>query len=327
MGTGEAEQAFAKMMGLPGTGSRHMLRDLVMRHRVALDAGLDHRTLRNEDSRRQLAMEARADAAVRLGVGSAAGMPTAPELLFGDPLPVCDRWGTSVSPHYSTPIGPLHMHQTLGYEARAALPQAVLIAKGERLGPHGLVKAQFQTQALPCVSYTDVVLHTLNATHGNSHVDYGMAVHMGVSIKTADEVALGRDIRAVQQDGARRWPPAALRDTETAAAVAEMVSQLCDAVLTCLPEAPTVRASLGTAGVDMYWRMCIEQLDRKDVKYDTMRNFQSLGVCAYVRQTSALPELHRRALIVALLAHTRGEGSLGFALVRLADIIDRCIKA
>lgn len=324
MGIEEAEQTFAKMMRVSTKHSRLVLRDLLMRHRAALDAGLDHRTLRDKDAKRQRAMEERAHAAVQRGVGAASGMVTAPELLYGDPLPPCDRWGTSVAPHLGGPIGPLFKHETLGYETRATLPQAVL-TNGERVGPHGLVKAQLQTQALPCVTYTDLLAHTLDAAFGNIFVDYGTAVHVGVSIGCIDEARTERDIRAEQQDGVRQWPPRALLSSDTAHATAEIVEALCCAVERHLPQASAQRAGLGTAGIDMYWRLCLEQLGRTDVKESTMRNFRALGVCAYARQTSVLYELHRRALTVALLAHAREGGQpLGAALERLATVLVRC---
>ena len=325
MAIDEAEQVFAKMMRVTAKGGRHVLRDLLMRHRAALDAGLDHRTIRDKDARRQRTMEARAHAAVQRGVGAAGGMVTAPELLFGDPLPPCDRWGTSIAPHLSGPMGPLYMHETLGYEDRPVLPQAVLVKSG-RLGPHGALKAQLQTQALPCVSYTDLLAHTVDAAFGNMLVDYGTAVHVGVSVEHVSNAVVERDIRADQQDGSRQWPPLALRDTGTARLVAEIIERLCDSAERNLPEPSKLRAGMGTAGIDLYWRVCIEQLNRTDLKPSTLYEFRALGVCAYARQTSILAELHRRALTVALVAHTREEGELGSALERLADVIVQCTK-
>jgi hypothetical protein len=320
----DAEKAFAKMMRVSVKHSRPVLRDLLMRHRAALDAGLDHRTLRDKDARRQRAMEQRAHAAVR-GAGAAAGMPSAPELLFGDPLPASDRWGTSIAPHMGATIGPLHLHETLGYEGRPTVPQAVL-TRGERVGPHGMIKAQLQTHALPCVSYTDLLANTLEASFGNMLVDYGTAVHAGVSIENIDEARTERDIRAEQQDGARQWPPRALRCGGTASDIADIVNALVASVECRLPEPSAARTGLGTAGIDMYWRMCIEQLERTDLKPEALKDFRALGVCAYVRQTSVLPELQRRALTVALACHACGDGALGGALEQLAGVLVRCCK-
>ena len=298
MAIDDAEKAFAKMMRVSTKHSGPVLRDLLMRHRAALDAGLDHRTLRDKDAKRQRAMEERAHAAVR-GVGAAAGLPSAPELLFGDPMPPCDRWGTSIAPHLGGPVGPLHLHETLGYNSRPTVPQAVL-TKGERVGPHGTLKAQMQTHALPCVSYTDLLANTLEASFGNMLVDYGTAVHAGVSVESVDEARAERDIRAEQQDGARQWPPRALRCNGTATDVTTIVEALVASVECRLPKSSGRSAGLGTAGVDMYWRMCLEQLERTDLKPEALKDFRALGVCAYVRQTSVLPELQRRALSAPL---------------------------
>lgn len=320
----EAEEAFAKMMRVSTKHARYVLRDLLMRHRAALDAGIDHRTLRDRDARRQRAMEARAHAAVQRGVGAAAGMASAPELLFGDPLPPSDRWGTSVSKKLGGPIGPLHLHETLGYNERPSVPHAVLVARGERTGPHGAVKAQLQTHALPCVTYTDLLAHTLEAGFGNTLIDYGMAVHMGVSVERIDEATAERDIRAEQQDGARQWPPRALINAGTATDVAEIVTAIAKSAECHLPTPSARPGGLGTAGVDMYWRVCLEQLNSDRWTPEALKAFRALGVCAYARQTSVLPELHRRALTVALVCHARGDDGLAAALERLAGAISKC---
>lgn len=322
MAIDEAERAFAKMMRLPALNQRALLRDILMRQRVTKDSGVDYRTLRNQDVRRQRAMEVRAHEAIERGVGAASGTVSAPELLFGDPLPACDRWGVAVAPHLGGPKGRLHEHETLGHEGRPSLPSAALVKVDARMGPHASIKAQLEMATLPCVSYNELLAHTLDAAFGNVLIDYGMAVHMDVCVQHVGRATTERDIRAHQQDGARRWPPLALRDAATADAVAGIVVALAEAAERCLPKGR--RSGLGTAGVDMYWRVCIEQLERTDVKLETLSFFRALGVCAYVRQSSILVELHRRALTVALVCHARGSASLGSALERLAGVIVRC---
>ena len=108
-----AEHAFAKMMRVPaGPATRRSLRNMMMKHRVAVDCGVDHKVLHDRDARRRRTMEEHAQMAVHRGVGAASGRTSAPELLFGDPLPPCNRWGDAVATSLGGPIGPLELHET-----------------------------------------------------------------------------------------------------------------------------------------------------------------------------------------------------------------------
>ena len=58
----EAEEAFAKILRTPAVAKaaqRDVLRDTLMRHRAAVDSGLDVRTLHQKDVARKRAAEAR----------------------------------------------------------------------------------------------------------------------------------------------------------------------------------------------------------------------------------------------------------------------------
>lgn len=338
MSYANAEAAFAAMMHMElrypePEKTRALLRNLLMRHRVAVDANVDHKVLHSKDARRRKTMEEHAKLAVYGGVGAASGLASAPELLFGDPLPRCDRWGDAVSHHLGGPIGPLEQHQTLGYEGRPSLPHAVTVPYAGRLGPHGLVNAQLRASALPVASYAEVLSDTVEAQFGKMLVDYGMAVHTGVGIERTpvpDEPV--RDLASQQQDGLRHWPPRALRDNDTADAVAVLVEDLARAVERNIPARAQGRRVpeldwLGTASVDMYWRMSEQVLKRDNVKAETLNDFRALGVCCYVRFFQTLRELQRRAVQVAMISHTlggTGRTRLAKALEQLAAVLVSC---
>ena len=139
--------------------------------------------------------------AVHRGVGAASGRVSAPELLFGDPLPACDRWGDHVSLHLGGAIGSLDRHETLGYEARPTLPSAAAVV--ERVGPHALVSTQLRTSALPVATYGEVLADSIEAQFGRVMVDYGMATSQGVGLVSNDSYPESDDIASQQQDGVR----------------------------------------------------------------------------------------------------------------------------
>lgn len=338
----DAEAVFAKMMRVPSTeGRRDALRNILMRHRVAVDTGLDHKVLHSQSDRRRRLAEQRAHYAVHRGVGAASGRVSAPELLFGDPLPACDRWGDAFAVHLGGPLGPLERHETLGHEARPTLPSAAAVKYAERVGPHGLVSTQLHASALPVTSLDEVLEATVRAQFGELPIDEGMAAGSGIVLApmTDDAGALPDDVASRQQDGARRWPPRALRDCDTAAKVAEVVETLVASVERQLPtDQRSVLSTLGTANVDMYWRMCRERLENTPDEA-VMADFCALGVCAHARVRGALHMLHRRAMLVAMVARSAarlsclGEGPagdpdgharLGAALERLAMVLVRC---
>ena len=324
----EAEAAFATLMRIPqasnAASNRDVLRDTLVRHRAAVDSGLDMRTLHKKGVARQRNQEKHAHAAVVLGVGSASGMMSAAEMLFGDPLPPCDRWDQAVAPHLAGPTAHmLHKHETLGYEGRPSLPHAANVPSGERSGPHGTLNVQMRMQPLPCVSYSDLQRNVLSATFGNILVDYGIALHAGVAVERIDEARSERDIRAEQQDGVRQWPPRALQESRRGA-VTDMVNALAKAAEEGLPSPSKGRRGLGTAGVHMYWRACIAQLTSTEWTSEGMRDFRALGVCAYARDNAVLRELQQRALTLAVVAHQQGASELGRALERLSTVLVSC---
>ena len=331
MTSSKAEDAFANMMRIPTGGNRRAtLRNVLMRHRVACDAGVDHKALHNKDERRRRTMETHAQLALHRGVGAASGMTGAPELLFGDPLPPCNRWGDAVAATLGGTLGPLETYETLGYEARPSLPGGATVGYADRLGPHGLVSTQLRASALPVVSYADVLKDTIDAQFGRMLVDYGQAIYSSVGLERDDASNSGasKDVASHQQDGVRFWPPRALRDDVTADMVASIVQALTASVSANLPKGGGERVReldlLGTANVDMYWRMCNAQLERADLAPDVLKDFRALGVCAYARFEHVLRELHRRAALVAVIAHASNRMMLGNALEELAGVLVRC---
>jgi hypothetical protein len=339
----DAEAIFAKMMRIPSTeGRRDALRNILMRHRVAVDAGLDHKVLHSQSERRRRLAEQRARYAVHRGVGAASGRVSAPELLFGDPLPACDRWGDAFAVHLSGgSLGPLERHETLGHEQRPTLPSAAAVKYAERVGPHGLVSTQLHASALPVTSLDEVLEATVCAQFGELPIDEGMAAGSGIVLApmTDDAGALPDDVAGRQQDGARRWPPRALRNCDTAANVAEVVEALVASVERQLPtDRGSVLSTLGTASVDMYWRMCRERFENTPDEA-VLADFCALGVCAHARVRGALHVLHRQAMLVAMVARSAaalpcpgndpvvdpdGYAKLGVALERLSVVLVRC---
>lgn len=331
MAHSDAEGVFAKMLRIPtGGNTRVLLRNMMVRHRVAVDSGVDQRMLHDRDVRRRRTMESNAKMAVHRGVGAASGRTSAPELLFGNPLPPCERWGDAVCLTLGGPIGQLEKHETLGFEARPTLPHAASVGYSSRIGPHGAMSTQLRASALPVVSYSDVLQNTVDAQFGKMLVDYGLAVHTSVGLERAnqEDSDASTDVCSQQQDGIRYWPPSALQRADTASSVAAVVDALATSVDQHLPKDPTGRMrefdELGTAAVDMYWRLCNEQLERTDLPPLVLSNFRALGVCAYARFSHVLHELHRRSLHLAIIAHTTGRTDLGVALERLAAVLVRC---
>ena len=194
--------------------TRAMLRDAMMRQRVADDNGVDVSILHDKQRRRKMRAEEDGMLAIECGVGAAANCMTAAEAFFGDPMPNCDRWGSSVALTLSGSVLPLQTHQSFAIEARPSLPTAATVSASERIGPHGLLTNQMHPDRPPITTYYGMLCDTMSAQFGKRPVDYGLAVHAGVSIERDSEDAEDMatdDNEADRQNGLRYWPPRALR--------------------------------------------------------------------------------------------------------------------
>jgi len=322
-----AEGIFAVVMQVPKTpGRRNAIRDAIVQHRVLADARIDHAMLHDRDARRRLALEKRAHAAVHLGAGAGVGQVTAPELLFGDPLPACDRWGDVVSVQQGMPDAPMHTLATLGQRQRPTLPHALGVAPGDRVGPHGTIEVQLKGEQASVVSYHDVLSRLEACALGQETMDRGTAAHVGVALERDDDDDDGNDgddatmdVAADQEDGARVWPPRALR-AGPATDVAKLMARVAAHVDRHMAPALTT----GSAHAALYWEACRARLDDTDVLEAARRDFCGLGVCGTSQDRTQLARHQHCALYVAMAAYVQGNATLGEAAWTLAGTVAKC---
>jgi hypothetical protein len=119
----------------------------------------------------------RARAAVHMGTGLKCGRAQPTEMLFGIPLPMCDRWGDVLAMHQGFFDGPTYSIETLGQRKRASPPHAVLAR--ERVGPHGTTNAQMRSEHRPVVSWQ-------NMPRKNDDHILGRAWQVAVAIRKCD---------------------------------------------------------------------------------------------------------------------------------------------
>tara|TARA_B110000902_G_scaffold17894_1_gene20697 strand:+ start:1076 stop:2119 length:1044 start_codon:yes stop_codon:yes gene_type:complete len=334
----DAEAAFAgyvELPKMPDVGrTRTLLRNTLMQRRVADDNGVpDVATLHDKHRRRKLRAEEHAKFALERGVGAAANRIGVAELMFGDPMPNCERWGPTVALTLSGSIFPLQQHQTLGLEARPSLPTAATVGADDRIGPHGLLTNQMRPHQPPIITYHDVLRDTFAKTVGEQPVDYGLAVAVGVSIertkggeKAESSSAKEPDPRSDQEDGLRYWPPRALRGDVEANAVAAVVDALADSLRVEQDDrrgAPgRAMRTLGSAVVSRYWTKCDEQMRGAlrgvtPATPATLGDFRALGLCAHTRRHDALRTIKQRAQVLAIISHATQRPQLGRALEKL----------
>lgn len=325
----DAEAAFADYMKMPKMPdpprTRALLRNAMMRQRVADDNGVDVSILHDKQRRRKLRAEEHAMLAIERGVGAAGNRVTVAEAFFGDPIPNCERWGSSVALTLSGSVLPLQTHQTFALEARPSLPTAATVSATDRVGPHGLLANQMRPDRPPITTYYDMMRDTLTKQFGERPVDYSFAVHAGVFLERnadAAEGATANEFECDYQNGLRHWPPRALRGSAEADAVAAVVEALADSLHVEQDDrraAPRAMRTLGSAGVTMYWRKCIAQLDGAlpDATAATLGDFRALGLCPHARRHEVLRTIKQRARVVTIIAHATGQTRLGQALQRL----------
>lgn len=331
MSLANAERVFARLVGAPPQEShdelQHLLRDLLMRLRVVNDSGLTHRELYEQDARRRARGTARA-LAVQRGALSAVGMATLPEHVFGDPLPVSDRWGDVFATTIGGPVGPVHVVQVLGLHGRPTLPHAA--AATGRCGPHATPHSQLQTPSEACVSYADIVAD-LDATAQGKAVTGALAkaTHMGVELLHTDADTDIRDHVALGEDGARAWPPRLVTSrAENAPGVVRLLLAMSKQVSeqTPPPDACPQRQSKGFGGVDVYRKACNDTFIRDDVSQIELVDLAELGVCiTNMRAVKGLRDAQQRALHAAVAAHAASLLPLANALETVADSIGLCM--
>ena len=322
-----AEETFALL--LRTQHSERVLRESLVRQRAEIDTGLHKRLLESQDARRRHMQQQRALLAAHRGAGSLVGQASAAELLHGAPLPACDRWGDIVWQGCAPLDGPLDRHDALAHRQRKTLPHAALVTAGStsaRVGPHGTIDVQLLASRLPVVAYRELVDELAATARGERRVSYGMAVHANVVVEPGE--AGERDASAVQQDGARVWPPEALGDKERMRPLTEALERMLVHMRAHAGNrVPT--PGLGTAGIDLYRRGCAEADALLTGK--ALADFRELGLCAFSRDPQLLARLQRRAILLAMTAQaqagTAGQeelNALASQLLTLAMTLPRC---
>jgi len=327
MGRNEAEGVFAQLL-LNSTGTQlsqsvgkraRELRDVMMRLRVTQDSGFDPGA--SQTSRRRQVQHRNAQAALKCGDGAAVGMATQAQLLLGNPLPACDRWGDTVAASLGGPIS-LNKSDVLGHEGRPTLPSSCCAT--EAVGPHGNMKALFHTSTLPIVSYEDIRAKLNQQVYGGATMEETTAVLASVVI--VPDGASERDDAARQADGSRVWPPRAVRSDDTAKDVEAMIRAMIADVSPRKQKKSGPPRPGSTAGVELYRRACQTQLDRgeDELASPVRRAFVELGICVLERNPLHLPLARRRALHASMSAHAAGLNGLGGALSELSDVVGMC---
>lgn len=313
-----AEGIFAVMLKQERSPNRRAeLRDSLVKHRALADARIDHALLHDRDARRRVALEERAHAAVHMGAGSAVGQAQPAELLFGVPLPVCDRWGDILATQQGCPDDPMYGIETLGQRQRASLPHAVLAR--ERVGPHGTIDAQMRSGHRPVVSWHGMRRKTEDRLLGRAAMDHAAAAHAGVALEPSELYDGAGDLEAEQDDGERVWPPRALRvDPDGVATLLERIALEIDEHMTIeLPHGFGLKAEL-------YWHACRTAAASEGAPPPALRGFKALGVCATAKDRARLAVLQQRALDLAMVAFAQRSNALGTAAWKVAGAIAKC---
>ncbi|MGZ0213928.1 MAG: hypothetical protein ACKVI4_15750 [Actinomycetales bacterium] len=313
-----AEGIFAVMLKQERSPNRRAdLRDSLVKHRALADARIDHALLHDRDARRRVALEERAHAAVHMGAGSAVGQAQPAEVLFGVPLPTCDRWGDVLAMQQGCPDDPVYGVETLGQQQRASLPHAALAR--ERVGPHGTIDAQMRSGHRPVVSWHDMLRRTEDHLLGRAAMDYAAAAHAGVALESSELDDGEDDVEAEQDDGARVWPPRALRvDPDGVATLLERIALEVD-------EHMGVELPLGFGlKAELYWHACRTAAASAGASPKALRGFKALGVCATAKDRARMAALQQRTLDLAMAAFSQSSNALGTAAWKVAGAIAKC---
>lgn len=276
---------------------RERLRALMADHRGMLDAGVDITVSLNngvttnigEENASRCADVARKSACTMASAGAARPC-----------LPLCDRWPDCARVVFPSTAA-LALVDTLGHESRPSLPRAISVAtEPRRVGPTAVARTELESSwAVP-----QTLTRLTRASPLASLPD-----------APGEDCA---DACALQQDGSRVWPPAALRTGEASLAASDVVNAIADKI-EALPE--RLKSTNGVGGYIACVRESMGSATGYDLRTMAHRDVLGLGVGLFVRGADGLKRVRKHALHGAMSAHVRGQNDLASSLERLADLV------